>query len=258
MKFKIYYINLARSSDKKKFMESQLNRFKFSHSRIDAVDGQNLDMDRLNEFAVPSRVQEWKHLLKPNAIACSMSHHRAYEKMLDENVDIALILEDDIELGNDFESVLEKCLPKIKDNDIYLIYFHGDEKIFITKDTEYVDPKHSIYRAKTAWGAYSAGGYILSRKTAEKLRQHVFPVHTTADSWGTFKRDAVIGNLWAILPLVTKDAPFVSDIGYGSFSKLKRLITKNFIISKIYAFFKNHLKPVPHEYKITNDEPDLI
>lgn len=263
MKFKIYYINLARSFDKNDFMEDQLQNLGFDYERIDAIDGQVLDMSKVKDFAVPGRIAEWKHLLTPNAIACSMSHHKAYTKINQDKVDVALILEDDILLLPDFRNIIQKAIININNQDIFLVYFHGEKKKFINQDSIYLSENYRFYRTKTTWGAYAAGGYLLHKDVAKKLEEHVFPVHTTADSWGTFKRDGIIGNLWSLLPLTTTDAPFLSDIGYGKYPRIKqwiRWISKRRYLpfAKIFFYYRNHVKPISHDYEIVDEAPDEI
>lgn len=260
MKFKIYYINLDRSPDKRKFMEAQLASSGFSYERIAAVDGRYLDMKKLSDFSVPARVKEWENLLTPNAIACSLSHHKAYCAVVDDGVDVAMILEDDILFKPEFTEVINSSLASVNETDVILAYFHGAEKTFVEEDKVAIGKIHGIYQAQTAWGAYAAGGYLLHSKTALKLKNHVFPIHTTADSWGTFRRDGVIGKLCAILPPITTDAPFASDIGYGKLSKIKTLLLRG----KYSPFrwliipFRRYIKKIPHDYVISDDKPASI
>ena len=48
---KLYYINLARSPDKRIFMEKQLRETGLPYERIEAIDGRSLDMTQLESFA---------------------------------------------------------------------------------------------------------------------------------------------------------------------------------------------------------------
>ncbi len=239
-------------------MEDQLRQLNLPYRRVDAVDGRQLDMSNVGTFAIPERVEEWKHLLTPNAIACSMSHRKAYAAALADGVDAALILEDDITLLPSFAAVLKQAIQKVGALDVCLLYFHGDEKTFVRTQSTDLIPGFCIYKAKTSWGAYAAGAYLIRQDVIARLHAHVFPVHTTADSWGTFRRDGVIDGLCAVLPLTTTDAPFTSDIGYGRFPSLKSVLTKSAFGRLLISLVRKHFKPVPHGYRITDEQPEPI
>lgn len=241
-------------------MDAQLGRSGFVYERIPAVDGRNLDMTKLSHFSNSKRVEEWKNLLTPNAIACSLSHHKAYTSIIDDGVEIALVLEDDIVLLPEFSDVISASLTLMNKSDVVLVYFHGAKKIFLVGEKITICKSHGIYQAKTAWGAYAAGGYMLHREVALKLKNHVFPVHTTADSWGTFRRDGIIGKLRAILPPITTDAPFGSDIGYGKWSKLKLLALRGrwSPFKHLILPYRKYIKKIPHGYAILDEAPELI
>lgn len=256
---KIFLINLDRSPDRLQFMENQLNKLNLPFERISAVDGRSLNMNRVDEFAIRSKVEEWKDLLTPNMIACSLSHYHIYKKMVEENIEMALILEDDIELGKELPAVLNNIENNgLNKTDVFLLYFHGGMKSFSDKRKIPVSPKHSFYAAKSIWGAYSTGGYIIRKEVAEKLASHVFPVKTTPDSWGTFHRDGVIGGLWTLLPLVAKSANFGSDIGYHKLNKIIRLFEKIPFLPfhLIFTKFRRMLNKGESPYKIVPEAPD--
>lgn len=256
---KILLINLDRSPDRLQFMKNQLDRLNLPFERMPAVDGRDLDMTRLEEFAVPEKVEEWKELLTPNMMACSLSHYHVYKKMVEEDIEMALILEDDIELGDELPAVLKGIEENgLNDQDVFLVYFHGGKKLFSMKGLIPITPKHSFYAAKTVWGPYSTGGYIIKKAVAEKLAAHVFPVKTTPDSWGTFHRDGVIGGLWTLLPLTTKSANFGSDIGYHRFNKVIRVFESipflpfHLIFSKLRRMLNKGESP----YELVSEAPD--
>ena len=56
-----------------------------------------------------NREKRWRMFgcdLTPNEIGCYLSHFRLYEKIVEENIDRAVILEDDVDVSADFPSVL--------------------------------------------------------------------------------------------------------------------------------------------------------
>src|SRR5690242_19024849 len=82
----IYYINMARRTDRRAFMEAQLAKLGLEATRIEAVTP---------ETFLASAVTASRGRLTPVALSCSLSHVKAAEALLASGDPCALILEDD-------------------------------------------------------------------------------------------------------------------------------------------------------------------
>ncbi len=108
MKFRTYIINLARSPERRMFMEQQFKDLTMEFNIIDAVEGKSYDFaDCYDEILW--RVHNGKPGT-PGEKGCALSHRIALQRMLDEELDYALILEDDIELYPHFKEIVESEL----------------------------------------------------------------------------------------------------------------------------------------------------
>lgn len=260
MSIKIYLVNLDRSPDRLAFMTKQLNYLNLPFERVSAVDGRQLSEELVSKLAVRSRIEEWPELLTPNMIACSLSHYNIYMKIQQDNVDYALILEDDVKIEADLPLILANIKKLLNKEDVFLVYFHGEEKKFSSLDKVPIIGDYAIYKAISVWGAYSTGGYIISKEVAQKLSNYVFPIHTTPDSWGMFYRDGVIKGLWAVLPLVASSANFGSDIGYHKLNKMIRSVEKLpfRIISNSMRYLRRKLNRGASKYKIISQPTQWV
>lgn len=94
---KTYIVNLARSTDRKEYMERQLEKFTFlSPEFVEAVDGRLMDDDeRDKKFNGERFSKRYARNVRPGEIGCTLSHQRCYEKLIKEGENCALILEDD-------------------------------------------------------------------------------------------------------------------------------------------------------------------
>ena len=109
---KIYIINLKRDFEKKVHMQNICKKFKLNPEFIDAVDGKFLSRKEIK--TVYSKEEAIKNIgreMTKGEIACALSHKSIYQKMIDDNIDNALILEDDV----DFDDRLLHCLSMIDD-----------------------------------------------------------------------------------------------------------------------------------------------
>lgn len=95
------YINLNRSKERRKLIESDLSKFNVSFKRISAVDGGKLSEALINEIK-PSQYENQKawfpYQLIANEYACFLSHKKCWDELVKSNKKYALILEDDIKL----------------------------------------------------------------------------------------------------------------------------------------------------------------
>ena len=105
-KWKIYLINLARSTDRLEACARQLDAHDLSYERIDAVDGDDIPNSTISDIYNFNTSSYHKRMTK-GEIACYLSHVRTWQKIVDEKLDYAVIFEDDILLQNGIQQALE-------------------------------------------------------------------------------------------------------------------------------------------------------
>jgi len=109
---KIVYINVASRTDRRDFMEGQLQALGLSAERIEAVTPADLTREQIDRYCDASRGA----FLMPLELCCGLSHLRALRSVLVSGADRAIILEDDAVLSSrlpaflqDFEQLSLAC-----------------------------------------------------------------------------------------------------------------------------------------------------
>lgn len=157
MDCKIFVINLKRDVEKLKNMKSLLENL--NYEIIEAVDGKKLNNDEFiinKDFFTPYD----KSILKLGEVGCSLSHINIWKKIVNENLDRVIILEDDLESIPDFN-----IINNIKSTYdlLYLIrkkVNNCNEKIVEKLNNfDIVEPSFS----------YWTSGYVLTLNGAKKL-----------------------------------------------------------------------------------------
>jgi collagen beta-1,O-galactosyltransferase len=118
---KTYVVNLKRRADRRAQMERVLPPtwdVQFTSDWDGPMDGQAIDPDDLPGFGlypweVPSDNPWWSRPLKLGEIGCAISHWMAWQRAVTDAANPALILEDDVVLGEHFAVRLQSCLTRL-------------------------------------------------------------------------------------------------------------------------------------------------
>ena len=113
--FPIYYINLDRVKDRRDFMEKQIKKYGVKMTRISAVDALDLDWESgmANDIPYENHYEKTKTLksYKMAELACTLSHLYTIKQSYDNGDEVALILEDDVDIG--LAALWEKSLKEL-------------------------------------------------------------------------------------------------------------------------------------------------
>jgi GR25 family glycosyltransferase involved in LPS biosynthesis len=167
----IYWINLDRSTDRRKHMENMFKDPVFNGKkiiRIKAVDGKSADIDNI----LNDNFENMNPELTKAEYACTLSHINAIRKFLKSDDKIALILEDDTTL--DFKPYWKKTLHQIMKeapNDWDIIQLN-----YISSDI----PKETYTKNINTY--YGTGSYILNKNNINKIISNKY-VNLGADEY---------------------------------------------------------------------------
>ena len=204
----IYVINLDYAEERLAAVNKQLSRFGVTYTRIPAVNGRALSQDEKRNAV--NRFRWWCAVGSPatdGEIGCALSHASIYRKMIDEEIQLACILEDDVILDDRFPQVLlqlEKWHEKrSKHNSVCLLSNHSDSVGQLgNRHSGYQTPvEKNDFLVKESVGDFCTECYVLTREAARQLLQVNSPLITPCDWWGRWKRIKVI-ELYHVFPTV--------------------------------------------------------
>ncbi len=106
----VFVINLARDTARADHMRAALARVGLTAEFVPAVDGRALTAaDRAMVDPARTRLIYGNDLLDTE-IGCYLSHYRLYQRMLDENIEVALIMEDDLDIAPQLPALIAELL----------------------------------------------------------------------------------------------------------------------------------------------------
>lgn len=202
-----FVLNLEHNTERKKYMQELLKDIPIDYDFFPAVYGKSIkNIERFYDSELAQK--RAKRQLNMGEIGCALSHKAIYKKMIDENIEKALILEDDITFLDGFIDVYKKIERINIGNKIILlgtIVKKRIKKIWEKKLTL----EHSMYLVLNNYaGAY---GYIIGLDAAKRIYYHNEKIFIEADKWKYYRR---LSQIWLVSPsVVTVDEIFPSEIG---------------------------------------------
>ena len=215
MKIKIFIISLLRSPERRETISLRMSALKIKFEFVDAVDAQLIPPSELIDIQKQQRAtKDYGRLLGAGEIACALSHAKAYQTIQNNELDGAVILEDDAIIDSGFPKFIDWLKNQSSvPNGLWLL--GGGEYLEKAVKKNYYDfatlSKPAIIPNKP-WGQLFliAGhferlartcGYFIDKKSAQTLLANNTPPKTLADDWPFF-----IKNEW-ICPYLCK--PFL-------------------------------------------------
>jgi glycosyl transferase family 25 len=162
---RIYLINLARRADRLAAMQAMADRLGLSLTRIEAVDAASTPraaLDRL--FAATGPLGE----IPPGDKGCLLSHRLFWQRLLDSGEEQAAVLEDDAVLTGGAPLFLKDAHWIAPGVDLVKLEHYGPkgQRILVS---DFMRAREGFVLGRLKSRHTGTGGYILSRRGAEKL-----------------------------------------------------------------------------------------
>lgn len=167
----IFVINLPRDTARRDTMISRFTPLGAALNFFDAIDGRALTPEQLKLYDGAKRRRYFGRDLMAGEIGCLLSHRAIFQKMISENIDYAVILEDDVVPEPDFMDAIS-AMPRapIKWD---VIRFLGSQKVR-RRGCRQIAPltgRYALGRLPTAPGG--AHGYMVTKRAAAIMLRHM-------------------------------------------------------------------------------------
>lgn len=120
LNIKAFIIHLARAEDRLPQVERLIAGLPVRTEIVSAVDGRMLDQATIAQvYRRRLHRPVYPFALSVNEIACFLSHRKAWQAIVDQNLDAGLVFEDDVALTSDFPNALAAALS-VLDKDSFI------------------------------------------------------------------------------------------------------------------------------------------
>lgn len=187
---KTYIINLERSPERREHIVREAKKHRLDYELIKAVDGKQLTDDEIERLCYTKTEladERMPRELSRPIFGCALSHLSVYRKIVADDVDVALVLEDDAVLPDDFPQLLESIRQNIGKSEVVTLCYwtlpQSDMKLSRQNAVRLSGKYKLMYPIKLTLGA---GSYVITRDAARTLSEIILPVRVEADHWWYF------------------------------------------------------------------------
>ncbi len=169
-KTQIYFINLDLSVKRKKNVETMLTKANISASRIPAIDGKLLDIDKYKHLfkTKPSMYENYtKNKKNVGHFGCYLSQMKCYEEFLKTDKEFCIIFEDDMEIkSNTFKKDVEKHVRNVPQGWDIILFGYNLNDTYHKDRNKGIQMINNIINIRSFTGLH---GYMINRNSAKKL-----------------------------------------------------------------------------------------
>jgi glycosyl transferase family 25 len=221
-----YVINLARSPERREHITAELRNARIDYEIVTGVDGRDLD---LSDTSIVDPALFERSEFPSGMAGCALSHLLVYRRILADGADAAVVLEDDVSLSPDLESLADAVGSNLSGADLALLHYDNADPIQISRENSVTLPGSPLLAMPLdVRQPGSSAAYVITREACERMVEAVLPVRASPDDWWFFYREGALDRVRCVVPMPVRKSPeFGSTIGhYGLGSGIKgRVLT---------------------------------
>lgn len=192
-----FVVNLATATQRREAMQVLLAQHQITATWINAVDGRLIpDAELAQHFDAERAELEYGPMVR-GEIGTSLSHVNIYRQMVEQQIQYAVVLEDDVELAPDFCRVLSQLPDLVASTEPAMVQLTHVERAFT--NSAHKLGEHRLMRPHG--GVWLTSGYFITLPAAQNLLNALYPVWTVADHWRNFEAKGLL-TLYVLTPNV--------------------------------------------------------
>jgi len=231
---KAYVINLARSRDRRAHITAELNKTGMDYEILTAIDGHEVD---LTDRSIVDPALTYMTQFLAGTTGAALSHLSAYKKMVEDGLDKALVLEDDVVLPADLASLADAVADQLTGAEVALLSYGSNRSCRLSREGSTELPSERLLALPIEIRLVVSGGaYIITREACDRLIKFIMPVRVNPDDWWYFYREGALDRVRCVVPMpVHKESKLISTLGSYSLgrSSLKGRLAWSLVRSKI-------------------------
>ena len=158
-----FIISLEKNTDRNEYINKEIIPKISNHIKCKAFDGENDDPNPILEENNLIIAEHFIEKCNSGQLGCFLSHFHIWKYVLDNKLDYAIILEDDVKIYKNFNRIINTIFDNLpKKFDYVHLFTHPDKQ----KEEYLLSPEGDITNAQDNFGTVA---YLLSIRGAKKL-----------------------------------------------------------------------------------------
>lgn len=222
-KIPVLVISLKRAPERRASISLHLNRLGIEYRLIDAVDGKAMTPSQIAKVVAPLKE------MHPGEVGCYLSHINVYEIIRDENIEVALVLEDDARLNPRVRSLLMNGCDILDWDYCFLDSDDHNNQGPVFYDANSGRMLGAGFTAYTlSSGPQTLHAYLITRSAAMNRLEYAFPLERPIDLYDHLPYPI------RFCSFVSPKAAWVSEYSLNSYTSVKFVNLNNLS----FAFFR--------------------
>jgi glycosyl transferase family 25 len=201
---KLFVFNLDYAHERRKFITTQLDKLGLDYEIQKCVIGKNLTQEELEREVHMGYMAKSPNWFTPGAIGVTITAKLIYQKIIDQNLPYALVIEDDIVLHKNLPQILIEIEPNIIDGEVILLYYNhtanNSSARLSTQNPTPLKNNYSLYYPVSNHEVTMGCAVIITKGAAEGIIRVNTPIVAIADSWDYFYKTGGIKQIRCIYP----------------------------------------------------------
>ena len=216
-----FVVNMARDVERRQYMMGRLLELGIEAEFIAAVDGRQLAPTDRAAYDHRRSLRVYGKEMLDSEIGCYLSHRRLYERMIAEEIEVALILEDDVRIDPSFPGVVRELLACPFQDWLVIRLDSKRRQVVSPPSAKFLGTQVAafaggagLYRLGTH--VLGVGAYLIRREGARRMLDYgariFMPIDQTMDRF------------WenGVVPYVVRPFPVRQAEDFGSHSEVDR------------------------------------
>ncbi|WP_353149551.1 glycosyltransferase family 25 protein [Pollutimonas bauzanensis] len=194
-----YVINLRADIAKRNRMKAALAGHTINPIFFDAIDGRSLSEADLDRHLSRQLLTQEYGVMSPGEVGRALSHLAIYRDIVQRGLDMAVILEDDVCIADEFGELLDTSSSFGLSGVLSNVHPEMLQLTRVSRGYRFTAKQLLSDRAaiRPAGSVWLASGYMINQAGARSLSKSLYPIWTVADHWSRFQEKGLI-RLWSV------------------------------------------------------------
>jgi len=167
---------------------------------VDLRPGSSTDLEAL--VATGAVARSAADRLSRGSVGCALSHQQIYQAIIDEDLPLALVIEDDAVLAPNLAELLADPAPFLFDDRVTMLFYahHGREEFLVSTQDSVPLADGAAVLLPLDGKINSTVGYVVTQGAARRLLDVNSPVEFPADGWDQYLHRKALSRMQLVHP----------------------------------------------------------